>query len=224
MLAGAAALAGIPPFATFAGDLMMSGAAHSLGYHVEWATFAAAAVTAAAVLRFTGRAIFGLGPWAEEFKQPGSKIQEGPDTEGGHGHTPAAMSGAAAALMLLGLAAGLAPRLTGAALSAAIHLQDRVAYAARVLDLLSPYPPTVGDQPVLAGDLVRGFGTLAAAIALAAATLGSRRLRRAIGESRWLRAGVKGLRALHSGIIPDYVTWLLAGVAVFGLSAAVWLW
>jgi multicomponent Na+:H+ antiporter subunit D len=224
LFVGAAGLAGLPPFATFWGDMMMSGAARGLGYEwIEWVTFAAAAVTAGAILRFTGRAIFHWGPRTEEFSEPGSKIQERPDTIAGHRHTPAAMFVPAAALIVLGLLAGLAPRLTGAAEAAAIHVEDRVAYAQRVLDMLAPYPPVVGDQPALPGDVLRGIATVLAAVALAAVTLGSRRIRRAAGRSDWLRASVKGLRDLHSGIVPDYVTWLLAGVAVFGGAAVVWL-
>jgi multicomponent Na+:H+ antiporter subunit D len=221
---GAAGLAGLPPMATFWGDMMMGGAAHALGYGwIEWVTFAAGAVTAGAVFRFAGRACYGWGPRAEVFREPGSKIHEKPDTEAGHGHTPAVMAGAAGALTLLGVLAGLAPRLTGAALAAAIHVQDRVGYAQRVLDLSSPYPPAVGDQPVLVGDLLRGFGTLAAAVVLAAVTLGSKRVRASVEALHWLRKTVKALRDLHSGVIPDYVTWLLAGVAVFGGAAVWWL-
>jgi len=221
---GAAGLAGLPPFATFWGDMMMSGAADRLGYGwIEWLTFAAAAVTAGAVFRFAGRACFGWGPRAEEFRQPGSKIQERPDTIAGHRHTPAAMSVSAAVLLVMGLLAGLAPRLTGGALAAAIHIQDRVGYAQRVLEMLTPYAPVVGEQSALPGDLLRGIGTLVAAVVLAAVTLGSRRVRKAAGRTHWLRVCVKGLRDLHSGIIPDYVTWLLVGVGVFGVSAAMWL-
>ena len=48
---------------------------------------------------------------------------------------------------------------------------------------------------------------------LAAVTLRSRGRTR-VHKSRARRCG--GLRELHSGLIPDYVTWVMVGVAVFG--------
>jgi multicomponent Na+:H+ antiporter subunit D len=129
------------------------------------------------------------------------------------------MSIPAVGLIALGLLAGLAPRLTGAAESAAIHFQDRDAYARRVLDELTPYPPSVGDQPLTGGDLVRGLGSLAAALAFAFVTLRWPAVRRATRFG----APIRALRELHSGIIPDYVTWVMVGVAVFGAASALWL-
>jgi multicomponent Na+:H+ antiporter subunit D len=122
-------------------------------------------------------------------------------------------------LLALGLLAGLAPRLTGAAEAAAIHIQDREAYADRVLDNLAPYPPSVGDQPLTAGDVARGVGTVALALALAGITLRPRGVRIATR----IGAPLRWLRELHSGLIPDYVTWVMVGVAVFGAAAVVWL-
>lgn len=64
----------------------------------------------------------------------------------------------------------------------------------------------------------RRFGAFLAALGLAAPTLQSRRLRRA---TAWLKPPVKLLRDLHSGVIPDYVTWMIFGTAVFGAAALV---
>jgi multicomponent Na+:H+ antiporter subunit D len=220
LIAAAVGLAGAPPFGIFWGDMMIGGAAHGMRNEwIEWISFTAAAATAGSIFRFTARAFFGWGPRAEAFGAPGSKIRERPDTEAGHRHTPAAMYIAAAGLLALGLLAGLAPRLTGAAEAAAIHIQDREAYADRVLDNLAPYPPSVGDQPLTPGDVARGVGTVALALALAGFTLRSR------GVRVFTRVGapVRRLRELHSGLIPDYVTWVMVGVAVFGAAAVMWL-
>jgi multicomponent Na+:H+ antiporter subunit D len=220
MIAGAAGLAGAPPFGTFWGEMMIGGAAQGLRNEwVEWIAFGASAATAGALFRFAARAFFGWGPATELIGEPGSKIKERPDTHTGHRHTPAAMWVPAVGLMVLGLVAGLAPRLTGAALSAAIHLEDRAGNASRVLDHMAPYPPAVGDQPLMAGDVARGAGCLAAALALAWLTLRSR----AIFPAGKLRPAVRWLRDLHSGIIPDYVTWVMVGTAAFGAAAVLWL-
>jgi len=220
MIAGAAGLAGAPPFGTFWGDMMIGGAAHGLRNEwVEWIAFAASAATAGALFRFTARAFFGWGPKVELIGEPGSKISENPDTETGHRHTPPAMYLPAGALILLGLVAGLTPRLTGAALASAIHVQDRAGYAARMLDHLAPYPPAVEDQPLMAGDLLRGGAALLVALALAGFTLRAHRVVRA-GK---LRPAVRWLRELHSGVIPDYVTWVMVGTATFAAAAVIWL-
>jgi multicomponent Na+:H+ antiporter subunit D len=210
LLAGAAGMAGAPPFGTFWGEMMIGGAAHALhnGW-VEWIVFLAGAATAGAIFRFTARAFFGWGPRAH--------IQH--STPMPHAHTPAAMAFPAAALIVLGLLVGFAPGITGAAQSLAIHFQDREAYARRVLDLLAPYPPTVGDQPALPGDYSRGLGTLAAAIVLAGVTIWSRSTRRIAG----LRSAVRLLKDAHNGLVLHSVTWIMVGAAAFSVAALVFL-
>lgn len=213
---GAAGLAGVPPFGTFWGGMMMDASARRLGF--AWMPAVglfAAILTAGAIFRYVARGIYHWGPPVEEFTEPGSNIPEHTDAPAGHRRLPAAMVAPVIALLAVGALAGLAPRLTGAAEAAAIHIEDRVGYAQRVLDLLTPYPPVVHDQPATAADLARSFAALLAAALLAAATLGSPALRRAAAP---LKPVMKPLRDLHSGIIPDYVTWLVLGVAVFGGS------
>jgi len=207
LVAGAVGFAGMPPFASFWGAMMIGGAAHALHNNwVEWVSFAAAALTSGAILRFTAHALFGFGPTPVA---AGHAPPEHPDT-------PTAMWLPATALIGLSLLSGLAPRLTGAAEAAAIHVQDRRAYASRVLDNQTPYPPTVGDQPVTTGDLARGFAGLAMAVLLAAITLRSNTTRRAA-------ATLGRVRRWHRQLMPDYVTWIMVGIGVFGAAAVVWL-
>jgi multicomponent Na+:H+ antiporter subunit D len=206
LLAGAAGLAGAPPFGTFWGEMMIGGAAHALrNPWVEWIVFLSGAATAGAIFRFTARAFFGWGPRAHiQHTTPMPKA-----------HTPAAMAFPAAALIVLGLLAGLAPGLTGAAESVAIHFQDHEAYARRVLDLQAPYPPTVGDQPALPGDYSRGLGQLAAAIVLAGTTIWSRSTRRVAG----LRTVARILKDAHNGLVLHSVTWIMLGAAAFSIAS-----
>jgi multicomponent Na+:H+ antiporter subunit D len=214
LLAGAAGLAGAPPFGTFWGEMMIGGSAHALrNPWIEWIVFLAGAATAGAIFRFTARAFFGWGPKAH------THISDRRAAEMARPHTPAAMAIPAAALILLGLLAGLAPGLTGAAETVAIHFQDREAYASRVLDRFTPYPPTVGDQPALPGDYSRGLGTLAAALALAGATLRWRSVRNVAG----LRAAARVLKAAHNGVVVHSVTWVIVGAAAFSAAALLFL-
>lgn len=214
LLAGAAGLAGAPPFGTFWGEMMIGGAAHALRHPwIEWIVFLSGAATAGAIFRFTARAFFGWGPKAH------AQRSDRRAAETAHPHTPAAMAIAATVLILIGLLAGFAPGITGAAESLAIHFQDRDAYARSVLDHLTPYPPTVGDQPALPGDYSRGLGTLAAALALAAATLRSRSVRRVAG----LRSAVRILKAAHNGLVIHSLGWVIAGAAAFSAAAILFL-
>jgi multicomponent Na+:H+ antiporter subunit D len=208
--AGAAGLAGVPPFGTFRGETMMSASAKQLGYGwISWLHFAAAVVTSAAVVRFSARVFLHRGPPPGELAES-RKIPEKPDTKGGHAYTPAAMYMPAAVLLLFGVLLGITPRLTGAAESAAIFLENRSAYAQHVLDALALPPPRVHNQPATGADIERAI----AAVVLAG-LLGFARARRAAPENAF--------RDLQSGIIPDYVTWLVVGVAVFGSGAFLWL-
>ncbi len=214
LVAGAAGLAGAPPFGTFWGEMMIGGAAHALRHPwVEWVVFLSGAATAGAIFRFTARAFFGWGPKGHAHRS------ERRAAEMARPHTPPAMAIAATVLILVGLLAGLAPRLTGAAESLAIYFQDRDSYARRVLDHLAPYPPTVGDQPALPGDYSRGLGTLAAALVLAGATLRIRGVRRVAG----LRSAVRVLQTAHNGLVIHSVGGVIAGAAAFSAAALILL-
>ena len=219
--AGAAGLAGLPPFGIFWGQMMIDGSAHRLGYFfIPWVAFVAAVLSAASVFRFAGRAFFRWGPPVEEF----AESSRPPELMHGkaHHHTPASMFVPAAALLVLGALAGLAPRLTGAAEAAAIHVQDRAAYAQRILDWQTPYPATVWEQPATGGDIGRGFGAVLAAALLAAFTLGSAGARRTVGESPIAQVVLDALRAVHRARIGAQVSWLLGGIAVLG-AAFLWM-
>jgi multicomponent Na+:H+ antiporter subunit D len=214
LLAGAAGLAGAPPFGAFWGELMIGGSAHAMGnFWVDWIVFLSGAATAGAIFRFTARAFFGWGPKAH------AQMSDRRAAQMVRTHTPFVLGAAATVLILIGVLAGLAPGLTGSAESVAIYFQDRESYARRVLDNLAPYPPSVGNQPALPGDYTRGLGTLAIAIGLATATLKSRSVRRVVG----VRSAVRALQAAHNGIVIHSVAWVIAGAAAFSAAALLFL-
>ena len=218
---GAAGLAGCPGFATFTGDRLMADAARRVGCGwVGWIAFAAEVLTAAAVLRMAGRVFLGWGPAQDAFPRRGSHVFEEPDTRGGRDHTPASMFAPALALLALGFVQ-FVPGLVPGARQVAGWFQNRPAYAARVMDGVAPALPVARSHAPDAFDYGRGIASVVAASGLAWLTLFSSRLRQAFSGSPVVQGVVHGLRRVHSGIIPDYVTWLTLGVAVLAaLSAA----
>ena len=186
---GAAGLAGAPPFGTFWGHAMMDSAGARLGYGwINWVTFAAAVITSPRCFAFPP------GYFSGGVRRPRSF----PQRERTLGKVPTRMADAVTrrprctrrprSLIALGALAGLAPRLTGTAEAAAIHIQDRLAYAQRVLDMLTPYPAVVQDQPATAADTLRALGAVAAAALLAGVTLRSRGARKWMADFRPVRA------------------------------------
>ncbi len=146
---------------------MIDGAAMAAGYvWIPWISGIAAVISAAAIFRFAGSLFFGWGPGAApEDRGAGGRSRS---------HTPAALYAATTMLIVFALLGGMAPRLTGSAYAAALHLENRVGYEQRVLELLTPFPPTVNDQPASAGDVVAAFASVLAALLLGGA---GRRLR-----------------------------------------------
>ncbi len=223
ILTGAAALSGLPPFATFRGEILMSQSAQAIGCGwMQWVVIAAAAITAAAVVRFAGRVFLGLGPAAEEPGTSGPRLSESPDTSSGHGHVPLGM--ALPAFVLIGLSglAGCWPGMASSALAAALRFVNRPQYSAHVLDGLSFPAPAVPPLPLSPADYVRGFALLTIALLIALAALCSTRARKIFGDFPLFARPVCYLRNLHSGILPDYVVWTVTGAAI--LSATAWTW
>jgi multicomponent Na+:H+ antiporter subunit D len=225
---GGLGLASLPPFATFLGEAHIEDAAEKLGY--SWLAlvfFAAAALTGGAVLRCAGRVFAGWGAGKEEETSEDPQVKETPETLAGHDHTPASMVAPAVALLLFGLLVTVLPGLEHTADLAAIQMQDRVSYAARVLDATAlQLPPPEPHGPILPG-VLRGLASSLGAVGLAGVALRSR----ARGRARsWHPSGVAtprsitnalgealaGLRRIHSGRPGDYVAWLTVGVAAFG--------
>jgi len=128
----------------------------------------------------------------------------------------------AAALALAAAGISLVPGLEHAARRQAERFESPTAYAQAVLSR-SPPPkerlPRDLRLPVFkTSGLAYGIAAGAGAIVLALAGLWRPRLARALPAAacRAAAVGVGGLRTLHSGVVGDYVTWLVAGTAVLG--------
>jgi multicomponent Na+:H+ antiporter subunit D len=129
--------------------------------------------------------------------------------------------GVAVGAVVLGVAVSLVPGLGQRAEYAAERFQDRSAYAARVLRG-HPFPKApslpVAIRHTSLESLLYGGSAMLLACGLALIGLYRRRLPRTVdfAARRTLAPPVHVLRALHSGVVGDYVTWIAVGTAVLG--------
>jgi multicomponent Na+:H+ antiporter subunit D len=210
-------LIGLPYVGTYLGHAQIDEGA-TLD-HVAWVQpllAIAAGLAGGAILRAAARVFLGWGP------QEDWLLRQQPSDEppANIGHRPFLLA-VAALMLVLGLAVSLVPGLGQRAEYGAKRFRDRGAYAREVLHGV----PTKGTprlpfvlQPTTRESVLYGLG--AGAIALLVAAFGLWRHR--LPDAWRLLAGrvagppLEGLRAVHSGVIGDYVMWLTVGTAVIG--------
>jgi multicomponent Na+:H+ antiporter subunit D len=121
--------------------------------------------------------------------------------------------GVTAVMLALGLVISVVPGLAQRAEYGAERFRDRPAYAERVLHgqpmKETPHIPFVL-EPTSTESILYGLGAGALAVATAAFGLWRRRLLDACPRP------VMVFKELHSGIIGDYVMWIVLGTAVIG--------
>jgi multicomponent Na+:H+ antiporter subunit D len=219
-------LAGLPPFATYLGLGWITGSSGARG--MTWVTgplVFASVLAGGAVLRVAGGVFYGLGdPPSETLEMAAESAEETSETDAGKQRTPLSMIVPPAVLAAAALAAGLLPHLGTVVGAAAVRFQDQGAYNAAVL-----YGARAGraaaryaTEPagVTAAGLITGLGTAAGAALLALAGLYWRRLpllRRGFEPGSGL---VRPLERFQSGVVNDYVTWIVIGVACLGGALA----
>jgi len=117
----------------------------------------------------------------------------------------------------LGIA--LVPGIRDHVQAAAVQFEDRGAYVATVLEGAA-FPRRAVEEVEGPGalDWLYGLLSIGGALALAAAALAPGRVRDAMGAgtARLADRALNSLRALHSGHVGDYVTWLVVGTIVLG--------
>ena len=142
--------------------------------------------------------------------------QDGREWSGRLRRVPLTMVLPPLALLAIGLGLGLTSGIEEHAAAAAAAFSDRAAYAAVVLGTHGGSMPTGGRVVVpaspaaSAGGVFTDLGQALAALCVAGIALD----RRAVGLRRALAAGTGWLRRLHSGLVGDQVTWLVAGLAL----------
>ncbi|NMH96448.1 NADH-quinone oxidoreductase subunit D [Pseudonocardia sp. K10HN5] len=233
---GGLALAGLPPFGTALGKGLVEHELTTGGPHVLLVLFVAvSALTGAAVLRAGLRVFLGAGPALPRDRDREVDEEEDPETRGALRRAPLTMIGPALALLLLALAAGTVPAVARAAAVAAAQLVDARGYTAAALSA-APGATTGTALPATGWTAESvALGGLSAALAAALAVVTVYRAGALRPVVRWLRrvpaaagagrrchavatAPLQRLRALHSGHLGDYVTWLLAGLAALALA------
>jgi len=151
--------------------------------------------------------------------EPGAKGPTGADRDQGGrersgrtGRVPLTMLLPPLALLAIGFGLGLTSGIEEHAAAAGAAFSDRAAYAAAVLDSNGGSIPAGGRVVVAAsaGGVLTDLGQVLAALCVAGVALA----RRAVGLRRALAAGTGWLRHLHSGLVGDQVTWLVAGLAL----------
>jgi multicomponent Na+:H+ antiporter subunit D len=217
------ALAGLPPFATFAGKAVVEQAASEMAREwLQWVFLLASALTGGTVLRAACTMFRGWGA-ANIFSlsAPASGDKEGAETKHPEKGTPWVMWLPALFLLLVAGVAGPAASIHSVCDYAAGQFVDTSGYRETVLLGLrgaeEQPPPHTGSV----SETGKGMAGAALAIAIAAAALFSHRLPDSTLERiRSVATPFLDLaRRLHSGQIGDYAAWFMAGSAILLLAA-----
>jgi multicomponent Na+:H+ antiporter subunit D len=217
----AVGLIGVPYVGSFLGHALADDGALEHGH--GWLPpilMVASAVSAAAIMRAGARVFLGWGPRRDALlaAEPG---EEPPQGEG----SGVLMLATTGALVAAGLVLSVVPGLQDASEHASARFVDREAYVARVLgqgphEYFATVPVTV--PPPSGSSVAYGLGAAALTVVATLFGLYRRRIPDAVraGAARVLDPPVAALKAVHSGIVGDYVMWLTVGTAVLG---GVWL-
>jgi multicomponent Na+:H+ antiporter subunit D len=215
-------LADLPPFATFLGKgwTEASGSARGIGW-ITAVMVASSILVGGAVLRVAGGVFYGLGdPPSEDLEEAEESSEETSETEAAKGRTPPSMIIPAAVLTAAGFALAFWPHLGAEVQAAAVRFQDQAGYNATVLSgshithPVAPFRPE--DTGVTLADVLSGAGSAVGGLILAFVALYWRRLpvlRRGFEPGTGL---VRPIRRFQSGVVNDYVTWIVLGVACLG--------
>lgn len=207
--AAALALVGPPYVGVFLGHALIDEAAAASGRHwLPPLLWVGSALAGAALLRAGARVFLGWGPASDPLlsEEPAERPPK-------RGARLAVLAPVAAALIVLGLVVSLAPGLEQRAHAGAERFRDRPAYVAHVL-LGRPAPQPERPPFALHRASAETFAYAAAAPLLAVALAGLALFRRRITEI--LAVPAAPLRAFHSGVIGDYVVWLVVGTVLVG--------
>ena len=206
---GALALTGLPPLGNHAGRaLVETGTPEAYGW-VPVVLTVASILASGALLRAAGRVFLGWGGTTDPALGPQHASAE-EDEPRERPRSPVLLA-PAAALLVLGVGLSVWPGAGDRAVTAAARIVDHRAHAAEVLAGRRPAPqPSAHVSSFGAGSILDGVASAAGAGGLALLTLRRRR----VSDLPGLRVGA--LKAVHSGVVGDYVAWLVFGFALLG--------
>ncbi|HTX63822.1 MAG TPA: complex I subunit 5 family protein [Acidimicrobiales bacterium] len=221
-LVAALGLADLPPFGTFLGAGWVADSATARGD--GWVTavvMVASIVVGGAVLRVAGGVFYGLGdPPRQDTRLERGAGEEKGETQGARWRVPWTMVAPAIVLVVLAGALGVLPDLGPIVQRAAMQFENQASYASSVLhaargaSLATPGPP--GSTGVSALSLGSALGTVAGSVLLAWFSLYRRRLPRWVPRPARVSKVDGLLDGFQSGVVNDYVTWLVVGLACVG--------
>ena len=210
-------LADLPPFATFLGKGWIEAGAQAWLIPVM---VGCSAVVGGAVLRVAGGVFYDLGDRPAEDPQMAREAgEETSETTGGKDRTPLTMIVPPVVLVIAGIVVGLIGPLGPAVQAAAVRFEDQAGYNATVLSGAHVTHPVAlfaaGPTSVTAAGVLTGLGSVAGALILAGLALYWRRLPllRAYRPNASIAAAA---RRFQSGVVNDYVTWIVIGLAGLG--------
>ena len=215
-------LADLPPFATFLGKGFIDDSAWAHGLPWVMGVFIACSILAGgAVLRVAGGVFYGLGdPPSEDPQMAEMAAEETSETDSDKQRTPLTMIIPPAVLVACAAAIALVPQLGGVIQAAAIRFEGQTGYITTVLagaHVAHPVAPAAAESPgITVSDVLTGTGTAIGALILAFLALYWRRLpllRRGYEPGAGLTAPIQ---RFQSGVVNDYVTWIVLGLAVIG--------
>jgi multicomponent Na+:H+ antiporter subunit D len=219
-------LSDLPPLATFLGKGWIEDSASARGLTWIIAVLVACSVlVGGAVLRVAGGVFYGLGdPPGEDPEMAKEASEETSETEQGRNRTPRSMIVPAAVLVVAAIGLVFVPHLGPAVEAGAVRFEDQAAYNATVLSgarVAHPaaIAPTEGTGITVA-DVSTGVGSTLGALVLAFLALYWRRLpvlRRGFEPGRGL---TRPIDRFQSGVVNDYVTWIVIGLACLGGALA----
>jgi multicomponent Na+:H+ antiporter subunit D len=215
-------LADLPPFATFAGKGYIDESTWAHGLPWIMPVFIACTIlTGGAVLRVAGGVFYGLGDAPTEDPQMAEMAaEETTETDADRQRTPPTMLIPTVVLVAGAIAVGLITRLGPVIQDAAIRFEDQAAYNATVLAGAHVAHPVAIAAPegtgITLSSVMTGVGSAIGALLLAYLALYWRRLpllRRGFEPGQGLTAPIQ---QFQSGVVNDYVTWIVFGLACVG--------
>jgi multicomponent Na+:H+ antiporter subunit D len=219
-------LADLPPFATFLGKGWIEDSSSARG--LTWiivVLVACSVLVGAAVLRVAGGVFYGLGdPPGEDPQMAEQSSEETSETSAGKQRTPLTMIIPAGVLVLAAAVVALLPGIGPAIESAVLRFEDQAGYTSAVLPGVHLAHPAAlaaaAPTAITLSDVLTGAGSAVVGLLLALVALYWRRLpliRRGLEPGRGL---VRTIERFQSGVVNDYVTWIVVGLACIGGALA----
>jgi multicomponent Na+:H+ antiporter subunit D len=210
-------LADLPPFATFLGKGWIEASA---GVWLVPVLIICSSLAGGAVLRVAGGVFYGLGdPPLEDPQMAKEAAEETSETAGGKDRTPLTMIIPPAILVVAAVVVGLIGSIGPVVQAAAVRFQDQAGYDATVLHgAVIAHPVALyaaGPTGVTATDVLAGLGSVLGALILAGLALYWRRLP-LLRRWRPIPSVAVAARRFQSGVVNDYVTWVVIGIACLG--------